>query len=206
MQNHPDASTVPRSHPLRSKWLRRWSMVEGHLWRRRLWRRWCEWWTSQPLPSLRRSNPISIANLSPQQIGHYGERLAADYLTSSGYQLVALGFRGPIGYQSNGTPIEGEIDLIAYDPSTSPPTLVFVEVKTRRSTRIATPEAAVDRRKRARLRRTAKLYLRLLHLASPPLRFDVLSLVLEPGLPPRFSHFKNFFAPQSDSPPGLKRR
>ena len=197
--NDQEADSPPR-RPQQSPWRRCWRTLPANLWGRKQWRSWRSWWQNRIWLVLRRSAPPSLSDLTPRQIGQLGEQLAADYLTSAGYQLVALGFQGPIGHQSNGTPIDGEIDLIAYDPATSPPTLVFIEVKTRRSTRIATPEAAVDRRKRARLRRTARLSSRIHHLSSPPVRFDVLTLVLEPNHPARLSHFKDFFPAEASFP------
>lgn len=49
----------------------------------------------------------------------------------------------------------GEVDLVADDGDT----LVFVEVRTRRSTAYATAEESAMPRKRARLGKTAALYL-----------------------------------------------
>jgi putative endonuclease len=53
------------------------------------------------------------------RVGRSGERVAADYLTARGHQVIATNVRRR----------EGEIDLITLDRGT----LVFVEVKLRRS-------------------------------------------------------------------------
>jgi putative endonuclease len=135
----------------------------------------------------------SPARLSPRQLGQLGERLAARYLADQGYQIVVTNFRGPIGRRSDGRSIEGEIDLIAYDQSLTPPVLVFVEVKMRRDEQLARPEAAVDHRKRLRIIRTARLYRRLLSLRRSPFRFDVISILLLRGAAPRLVHLKSFF-------------
>ncbi|MFZ4628886.1 MAG: YraN family protein [Blastocatellia bacterium] len=133
------------------------------------------------------------AHLSPRQLGQLGEQLAARYLISQGYQIVASNFRGPIGRRPDGRAIEGEIDLIAYDLTLSPAVLVFLEVKTRRDDQLARPEAAVDQRKRLRIIRAARLYRRFLSLRDWPYRFDVVSLLLPPNASPQLSHLKNFF-------------
>ncbi len=135
----------------------------------------------------------SPARLSPRQLGQLGERLAARYLADQGYQIVVTNFRGPIGRRSDGRSIEGEIDLIAYDQSLTPPVLVFVEVKMRRDEQLARPEAAVDHRKRLRIIRTARLYRRLLSLRRSPFRFDVISILLLRGAAPSLVHLKRFF-------------
>jgi putative endonuclease len=55
-------------------------------------------------------------------------------------------------------------------------------------------EAAVDRHKRNVLRRLARSYLRHLpHAATPPVRFDVVSVYLVPGQKKQFVHFENAF-------------
>ncbi len=61
-----------------------------------------------------------IANLRSQlPLGRRGERAAEKYLRRNGYRIVARNFRAA----------GAEIDLVAMDGET----LVFVEVKTRRS-------------------------------------------------------------------------
>ncbi|GAA3772494.1 YraN family protein [Microbacterium kribbense] len=71
------------------------------------------------------------------ELGRAGERRAATHLTVRGFEVLDRNWRAP----------GGEIDLVAYTGRT----LVFVEVKTRRSARFGDPLAAVDTRKRARL-------------------------------------------------------
>src|SRR5260221_1300981 len=62
-------------------------------------------------------------------LGDSGEALAARFLRRSGYRLVVANFKVPVGRNSIGAQVTGEIDLIALDGET----LCFVEVKTRRS-------------------------------------------------------------------------
>lgn len=108
------------------------------------------------------------------ELGHRGEKLAAILLESEGYTLVASNFTLPVGRNTRGTIVNGEIDIIAYDGTT----LCFVEVKTRTSDDFAAPEANVDRRKQRQITRTARAYRRMFGLLGCEYRYDVVSVVL----------------------------
>jgi len=58
--------------------------------------------------------------------------------------------------------------------------LVFVEVKTRTNELFGAPHEAVNWRKRARIIRAAKEWLRLLDFPDVPFRFDIVEVVAEP--------------------------
>src|SRR5437588_191765 len=94
-----------------------------------------------------------------------------------------------------GALVQAEIDLVAYDGAT----LCFVEVKTRASDRFAAPETSVDLRKQRQITRAARVYRRLLGLASAPYRYDVVSVLLPPpsedaAAPcPRIELFRTFW-------------
>ena len=92
--------------------------------------------------------------------GHAGEDAAARYLSSLGFEILTRNLRGP----------GGEIDIVARDGHT----IVFVEVKARRSRSFGSALGAVDARKRRRLRAVAADYLQF---AAPGAvaRFDVLT-------------------------------
>ena len=94
-----------------------------------------------------------------------GERLetiAAALLTDNGYTVLARNWRRSTG----------EIDIVAEEDGW----LVFVEVKYRRSGTAGAPEEAVDRRKQARIRRTAEWYLKENGIpVTARCRFDVVS-------------------------------
>ncbi|MDQ2909384.1 MAG: YraN family protein [Candidatus Eremiobacteraeota bacterium] len=96
-----------------------------------------------------------------QRLGRDAEEAAAAYLTSLGLRILGRNVRGP----------SGEIDIIARDGET----IVFVEVKARRSLACGPALDAVDLRKRRRLRAAAADYLQF----APPYaraRFDVLAI------------------------------
>ncbi len=100
--------------------------------------------------------------LSRKKLGDSGENLAAKHLRSQGYAIIERNYRLKAG----------ELDLIARKGST----LVFVEVKTRRSDRYGPPETAVTRTKQRRIVRLAEMYMKqkkLLHLQP---RFDVIAI------------------------------
>lgn len=97
-----------------------------------------------------------------QDLGQAGERLAADHLLSRGYRILARRYRTRYG----------EVDLIA----SSRGTLVFVEVKTRRSGLYGPPGESVGPRKRVRLARAAAHYLASAEPPEATTRFDVIAI------------------------------
>lgn len=98
-----------------------------------------------------------------QRTGTRGEENAYFHLRKLGYVMVARNFRSPR--------CRGEIDLIGWDADV----LCFIEVKTRTSQDVKTPEAAVDRHKRREVAKVAREYLRRLP-PSCPWRFDIVSV------------------------------
>lgn len=107
-------------------------------------------------------------------LGRLGEKLAAEYLTTLGYTLVARNFRLPSGRNFRGTIVHAEIDIIAYDQET----LCFIEVKTRRSEHFASPEANVDLRKQRQIARASRVYRRLFPVDNLPFRYDVITILI----------------------------
>ncbi len=65
-----------------------------------------------------------------------------------------------------------EIDLVAMDGDT----LVFVEVKTRRSRSAGAPEEAVDARKQSRMRRAAEAFAQRYRAGDIEMRFDIVAV------------------------------
>ncbi len=115
-------------------------------------------------------------------LGRAGERLALEHLERLGYRLVARNHRTR----------HGEIDLVMGDLST----LVFVEVKTRRSQRISAPWDSLDERKRRQVRRLAAAFLSETSQRPSPreLRFDAIGILLDcQGRLLRLDHIENAF-------------
>jgi putative endonuclease len=118
----------------------------------------------------------------PATLGQRGEKLAARWLRRQSYKIVARGSRGALG----------EIDLVAVDGRT----VVFVEVKTRRSQDAGHPADAVDKEKQRRLTRLAVAYLRRHGLLEYPARMDVVAITWPEGRGrPTIEHFRNAFTP-----------
>lgn len=115
-------------------------------------------------------------------VGREGERLAAQYLRQTGYDILAANYRSRWG----------EIDIIARDQCGQ---IVFIEVKTRRSLLFGTPAAAVNRRKQARIRITAGVYLASCQrYQNAPVRFDVIEITLiHNTLAHHINHIQNAF-------------
>jgi putative endonuclease len=95
-------------------------------------------------------------------LGRRGERAAEKYLRLNGYRIVARNFRAT----------GAEIDLVAMDGDT----LVFVEVKTRRSRDAGAPEEAVDERKPTRMRRAAQVFATRYRADDSTMRFDIVAV------------------------------
>jgi putative endonuclease len=102
-----------------------------------------------------------------RELGMSGEEAAVRYLRKKRFHVVRRGFRFH----------RGEIDIIAYDGET----LVFVEVKTRQNPDGGRPEEAVTPAKQQQIRKVAEAYLALNRIGDVPCRFDVLSLLGDPG-------------------------
>ena len=83
-------------------------------------------------------------------LGDRGEQEAERFLKKLGLRVVARGYRNHIG----------EIDLVAVDQKSKPRTIVFVEVKTRKSDIKGQPAEAVDDRKQRQISNTALVYLK----------------------------------------------
>ncbi len=96
-------------------------------------------------------------------VGAYGERVAVRSLEDDGYAVLDRNWRTR----------NGELDVVAVRGGT----VVFVEVKTRRSTAFGVPAVAVTPRKAARLRAVAAEWLAAHDLADADVRFDVVSVV-----------------------------
>ncbi len=104
-----------------------------------------------------------------KRLGSAGERLAAAWLEERGYRVLARNWRCPYG----------ELDLVAEREGE----LVFVEVKTRRGTRLGAPEEAVTAAKRRHLVASAVAYLDAADdgAAERPYRIDVVAVDLAPS-------------------------
>jgi putative endonuclease len=85
----------------------------------------------------------------------------------------------------------GEIDIIARQG----PTIVFVEVRARASTKFGLPLESVKGPKQIQVRKVAQAYLQKHRLPEDrtACRFDVLSVVWSEGRVPALTHIQNAF-------------
>lgn len=126
---------------------------------------------------------------SSSATGAVGEEIATRYIAAKGLRLVMANFKAPIGRNSRGAIVTGEIDLIALDGNT----LCFIEVKTRRSRDFGGPLTAVDLRKQRQITRIARVYRKVFRLSSIRQRFDVVTVLLEHKREPEIEHVKGFW-------------
>jgi putative endonuclease len=106
-----------------------------------------------------------LAALTTKRVGDAAEDAALDYLQKAGLRLVTRNFKTP----GRGG---GEVDLIMRAPDG---TLVFVEVRKRRSSSHGGAAGSVSALKQRRIVFAARHYLARLS-PLPPCRFDVVSL------------------------------
>lgn len=114
-------------------------------------------------------------------LGRRGEDLAHRYLRKQGFTIVARNYRLAAG--------DGEADLIAWEKET----LVFVEVKSRKSDQHGPPERAIDDRKRQHLKRIAREYTRKTETPWEHVRFDLVTVVFSD--PPRIELLRGALTP-----------
>jgi putative endonuclease len=96
-------------------------------------------------------------------LGQAGEQQAARWYRAHGYTIVERNWRCR----------EGELDLVVARGRT----LVFVEVKARRTDRFGTPAEAITWRKQQRLRTLARRYLEATGARPRAVRFDVVAIL-----------------------------
>ena len=110
--------------------------------------------------------------------GILGEKLAKDFLRKRGYRVLETNYRCP----------QGEIDIVARHKDS----LVFIEVRAKKSLEFGSPEESITPVKRERMRATAYHY-RQNHEDLPPLwRIDVVAVELDQkGKPARIELIEN---------------
>ncbi|MBQ7472527.1 MAG: YraN family protein [Prevotella sp.] len=117
------------------------------------------------------------------EIGKWGEEIAAEYLRKKGYVIKERDWR----YKHR------DIDLIALTEDMR--TLVFVEVKTRSSQEVSSPEDAITRDKIKSIGYSANAYVKMNRIMSET-RFDIITVVgaREEGVPV-VEHWEDAFDP-----------
>jgi putative endonuclease len=120
--------------------------------------------------------------LPEKSLGDRGEDAAAKFLKGQKYHILARSLDSPLG----------ELDIVAVDGRT----VVFVEVKTRRSDDAGRPSEAIDQRKEQRMTQAALAYLKSNRLLEHSARFDVVAITWpDDARTPTIEHFKSAFSP-----------
>jgi len=113
-----------------------------------------------------------------QKFGKQGEALAEEYLKQKGFVILEKNYC--YGHK--------EIDLIGKDGNT----IVFIEVKTGRSTKFGTPEWWVSVRKQKNLIEAASGFIQKRNITDCDFRFDVLAITYKER-EVNVEHIKNAF-------------
>ncbi len=118
-----------------------------------------------------------MRNLKNKITGAIGEKLAVNYLIKNNYKIIDRNFKCKLG----------EIDIIA----TVDDMIVFVEVKTRKSSSYGYPYEAVTVNKQQKIIKTAYSYIKLKKIANKQYRFDIIEIFLDKNI--MINHIKNAF-------------
>jgi len=140
-------------------------------------------WSSDPLERCRwikfPATRQSRSEKQKDQLARAGEDAAALYLSAKGYTILHRNIRFS----------EGELDFVAR----SGKTLVFIEVKTRKTAKFGQPYHFVSEKKQRRQAAMANRFISICRLQDVPVRFDIVSVVLPPEQPPQIEHIENAF-------------
>ena len=110
------------------------------------------------------------------ELGKWGEDLAADYLQRKGYTIIERDWKSG----------RRDLDIVAKNGNV----IVFVEVKTRRNSLYGQPEEAVDYRKLQSLQQAINHYIKFRHIRQE-VRFDIISSVGTIGTEPDIQHIQD---------------
>lgn len=117
-------------------------------------------------------------------LGKWGEEQAITYLKEKGYII-----RHHDWCPEHSTK---DIDIIAISPDAT--TVVFVEVKTRSSDELSSPEESVNRTKIRNIASSANTYIHIFDVVED-VRFDIISIIAEGRTVKRIDHIEDAFNP-----------
>ncbi len=99
--------------------------------------------------------------------GAKAEKQAVAFLKKNGYKIIEKNYRTKLG----------EIDIIAKERDT----LVFVEVKARKTKDFGNPKSAVTPKKMKKISMVALEYIKTIAYENKPARFDVVAICYADG-------------------------
>ena len=114
------------------------------------------------------------------ELGKWGEDIAAHYLSEEGYTILHRNWR--CGHR--------DLDIIA----TKDGEVAFVEVRTRRNAVFMEPEESINYKKALSVSIAANAYLKCYHI-NAPLRFDIIAITGTPNNNYTINHIPNAFYP-----------
>ncbi|OGN99243.1 MAG: hypothetical protein A2Y58_03085 [Chloroflexi bacterium RBG_13_51_52] len=100
-----------------------------------------------------------------RETGALGERIACEFLGKNGYEILEKNYRCP----------DGEIDIVAQQKDT----LVFIEVRTKKSRFFGRPEESITTVKQERLTKLAEQYGQAHENLPEAWRIDVVAIQIE---------------------------
>ena len=112
-------------------------------------------------------------------VGNRGEELATAFLERNGFAIIERNFRCK----------GGEVDIVASEGKT----LVFVEVKSRKTMTYGVPQLAVTPFKQRQISKAALTWLARNYRHDSPARFDVIAILLSSDHQHQVEHIKNAF-------------
>ncbi len=114
-----------------------------------------------------------------RHLGKVGEEYALSFLKKNGHHIEAVNFRTR----------SGEIDII----TSKDDTIIFVEVKTRKTSFLESPFDAVTTRKKHQISFVALEYLNRKNIHDINVRFDVISIIFDDNNRKQVDHLENAF-------------
>lgn len=114
-----------------------------------------------------------------KKVGNFGEMLVITYLENLNYEILDKNFSTKYG----------EIDVIAKDKEE----YVFIEVKTRTSSKFGNPSEAVDVFKKKHIENASKVYIYLNRLENKCIRYDVVEVYFLNQNKYYINHLRNNF-------------
>ena len=116
------------------------------------------------------------------ELGKWGEDMAEAYLAEKGYILLERDWH------------HGHFDVDLIVRSADRMIVAFVEVKTRTSAELTSPDEAVTPKKMRNLGLSADAYVKM-HDLSEEIRFDIVSVVGDGRCQPQIEHTEDAFNP-----------
>ena len=120
-----------------------------------------------------------LAVMDNRTLGKRGEAIAAAYLKGQRFTIIERNFRCK----------GGEVDIIAREGKT----LVFVEVKTRRTLTFGPPQLALTPFKQRQISKAALTWLAKKKQFGASARFDVIAIIAPDHQVPEIEHIRNAF-------------